>query len=69
MLRPASHCLPQRHAFRAKPTHDIARGGSAGAVESFGAAGPSIFGPGAVAGPAADEEANALTWTSGMALR
>lgn len=53
--------LLQRHSFRAKPTRDIA-GSSAG---SFGAAGPSIFGPGAVAAPADDE--HSLTWTSGMA--
>jgi len=59
---------PQRHAFRAKPTRDIARGGGGGNMESFGAAGPSMFGPGAVAA-GTDDDANALTWTSGMAGR
>jgi hypothetical protein len=32
----------------------------------FGAAGPAMFGPGAVAAPA-DEDEHSLTWTSGMA--
>lgn len=53
----------QRHAFRAKPNRDIAGVGGPG---SFGAVGPSIFGPGAVAAPGSDDE-HSLTWTSGMA--
>jgi hypothetical protein len=53
----------QHHAFRAKPTLDIA-GTAAGS--SLGAAGPSGFGPGLAAGQAAEDE-QSLTWTSGMA--
>jgi hypothetical protein len=52
----------QRHAFRAKPTLDIA-GTSTGS--SLGAAGPAAFGPEPAAGQAAEDE-QSLTWTSGM---
>ena len=52
----------QRHAFRARPTLDIA-GTATGS--SLGAAGHTAFGPGPAAGPAAEDE-QSLTWTSGM---
>jgi hypothetical protein len=63
MCRAFWACFVQRHSFRAKPTLDIAGSGSG---PSFGAAGPSIFGPGAVAAESVDDE-HSLTWTSGAA--
>lgn len=62
VMRKSIWSLVQRHSFRAKPICDIASGPS----EGFGAAGPSIFGPGAVPAPV-DESQHSLSWTSGMA--
>ena len=52
----------QRHAFRAKPTLDIA---DTATGSSMGAAGPAGFGSGPGTGQAAEDE-QSLTWTSGM---